>query len=366
VRLLRALIILLVVIAVILIGVLAGGSLLSLDWNHRHRAEVATLPLLDANTHQGIVRIAANGYEFRARVAGLDNTGPGVVLLHGFPETSLMWQPLIELLADQGYRVIAFDQRGYSPGARPDDVSAYAVPQLVGDVFAVAEAAGMRQFHLVGHDWGAAVGWAAVMSRPESLLSWTSLSIPHVSAFADALANDADQRKRSQYMLFFRTPLLPEAVFTFNHLAMMNDALYRDMTDAQRAEYRAVFSEPGALTAALNWYRAADGFNVAAAPKVTLPVLFIWGNHDPAVGRYAVESQRNFIAGSFEYHELNAGHWLMEEATDKVDSTVLLFLRAVDQQIAASAQTQPAAVQSEPMPVQPETPAAQPPAPESP
>jgi pimeloyl-ACP methyl ester carboxylesterase len=336
VRLLRALIILLIVIAVILIAVLAGGSLLSLDWNQRHRAETAALPLLDANTHHGIVRVAANGFEFRARVAGLDNTGPGVVLLHGFPETSLMWNPLIELLADQGYRVVAFDQRGYSPGARPDGAAAYSIPQLVEDVFAVAQATGMQQFHLVGHDWGAAVGWAAVMSRPESLLSWTSLSIPHIAAFSDALANDADQRKRSRYMLFFRTPLLPEAIFTFNHLAMMDDALYHDMTDAQRAEYHAVFSEPGALTAALNWYRSPDGFGVAVAPKVRLPVLFIWGNRDPAVGRYAVESQRNFIEGQFDYHELNAGHWVMEEATDEVDSTILQFLRAVDEKPAAN------------------------------
>jgi pimeloyl-ACP methyl ester carboxylesterase len=330
VRLIRALIILLIVVAVIMIAVLAGGSALSLDWNHRHRAETAALPLLDANTHSGLVRIAANGMEFRARVSGLDNTGPGVVLLHGFPETSVMWTPLIELLSDQGYRVVAFDQRGYSPGARPVAVDAYSIPQLVEDVFAVAQATGMQQFHLVGHDWGAAVGWAAVMAKPELLLSWTSLSIPHIAAFSDALANDADQRQRSRYMQFFRTPLLPEAVFTFNHLKLMNDAMYAQMSESQRAEYRAVFSEPGALTAALNWYRAPAGFNVAPAPKVRLPVLFIWGNHDPAVSRYAVESQRNFIEGPFDYHELNAGHWLMEEATDKVDAEILLFLRGVD------------------------------------
>ena len=164
-RLIRALIILLIVVAVIMIAVLAGGSALSLDWNHKHRAETAALPMLDAETHNGLVRIAANGMEFRARVAGLDNTGPGVVLLHGFPETSAMWIPLIELLSDQGFRVVAFDQRGYSPGARPEALDAYSIPQLVDDVFAVAQATGMQQFHLVGHDWGAAVGWAAVMAQ---------------------------------------------------------------------------------------------------------------------------------------------------------------------------------------------------------
>jgi len=332
VRLIRSLIIVLIVIVVILMAVLALGSWLSLDRQYRHTVETAALPLLDPTTLDGLVRIAANGFEFRARVAGLGNTGPGVVLLHGFPETSAMWEPLISLLADQGYRVVAFDQRGYSPGARPDGVSAYTIPQLVDDVFAVATAVGMQQFHLVGHDWGAAVGWAAAIARPEPLLSWTSLSIPHISAFSDALANDEDQRRRSRYMLFFRTPWLPEAMFTFNHLALMNDVMYRDMSVPQRAEYNAVFAEPGALTAALNWYRAPGAFAPGIVPKVQLPVLFIWGNQDPAVGRAAVDAQRSYIEGPFEFHELNAGHWLMEQQSDQVDSFILQFLRAHDPQ----------------------------------
>ena len=95
-----------------------------------------------------------------------------------------------------------------------------------------------------------------MIARPEPLLSWTSLSIPHISAFAGALANDPDQRRKSRYMLLFRTPWLPEALLTFNHLALMNNVMYRDMSVEQRAEYDAVFAEPGALTAALNWYRA--------------------------------------------------------------------------------------------------------------
>ena len=329
-KLILRLVFVLAVIVVALLAVLGGGSFLSLDRDRHHSVETAALPLLDADVHDGIVRIPANGFEFRARVAGLGNTGPGVVLLHGFPETSAMWQPLIELLADQGYRVVAFDQRGYSPGARPNDVAAYAISNLVDDVFAVAQAAGMKEFHLVGHDWGAGVGWAAVIARPQGILSWTSLSIPHLAAFGGALANDPDQRRRSRYMLLFRTPWLPEALFTFNHLAMMNDAIYREMSAAQRAEYDAVFAEPGALTAALNWYRASSLTAVDAAPKVRLPILFIWGNQDPAVSRAAVDAQPNYIDGPFEYHELNAGHWLMEEAADTVDTMILSFLRGVD------------------------------------
>ncbi len=250
-----------------------------------------------------------------------------------------MWLPLIDVLADNGYRVVAFDQRGYSPGARPDDVASYAIENLVGDVFAVADAAGFKDFHLVGHDWGAGVGWAAVTARPARLMSWTSLSIPHISAFAAALANNPDQRRKSSYMLLFRTPWLPEALFTFNNLALMNGAMYRDMSAEQRAEYGAVFSEPGALTAALNWYRAPSAFALApeATPKAKLPILFIWGNQDPAVSRAAVDAQSQYIDGAFESHELNAGHWLMEEATDHVDTLILQFLRATDANRAATA-----------------------------
>src|SRR3990172_1122388 len=109
------------------LGVIVAGSLLSLDWSRTHSARTASLPLLSDSISHGLVRIEANGLVFRARVAGLDSDGPGLILLHGYPETSAMWEPLIAAAAARGYRLIAFDQRGYSPGARPRGVEAYRI-----------------------------------------------------------------------------------------------------------------------------------------------------------------------------------------------------------------------------------------------
>ena len=156
-----------------------------------------------------IRELSANGMTFRCREAGPEGGEP-VILLHGFPETSHMWLPLMERLAGEGYRCLAPDQRGYSPGARPEGIENYRYQDVAGDVVALADAAGFDRFHLVGHDWGAGCGWVVVALTPGRLLSWTSLSTPHVGAFGRAIRNDPDQANRSQYITFFQTPGVAE------------------------------------------------------------------------------------------------------------------------------------------------------------
>ena len=245
-----------IVLLVSVIAIASIGSSLSLDRDYTHTRLTDALPLLSAELGRGnassIVRIEANGYEFRTRVAGNIRGRPTVILLHGFPVTSAMWEPIIPSLADAGYRVIAFDQRGYSPGARPQESSAYAIENLVADVIAVADAVGADKFHLVGHDWGSAVGWTTVMQHPDRLLTWTGLSIAHPAAFTEALANDPEQQASSGYFALFTMPLVPETLFTFNNLALLKSGVYAGMGASQIEEYLAVFSEPYALTAALN------------------------------------------------------------------------------------------------------------------
>ena len=141
------------------VGTLLVSSRLSLDTEYGHTRRVEMLQPLSPSTSRGLVQIRARDLSFRARVAGLGSAGPALLLLHGFPETSIMWDPLIESAESAGFRVVAFDQRGYSPLARPVGVDAYRLPELVADVFAVADAVGFERFHLVGHDWGAIVGW---------------------------------------------------------------------------------------------------------------------------------------------------------------------------------------------------------------
>jgi pimeloyl-ACP methyl ester carboxylesterase len=318
----------------VVVLVLEIGSRMSMDTDYTHTRKTGTLAKFSPHSESGLVRIATEDYEFRARVAGFDSADrPAVILLHGFPVTSAMWDPLIEPMTAAGYRVLAFDQRGYSPGARPGDVADYAVEKLVNDVIAVADAAGLEQFHLVGHDWGAVVGWATVMTYPQRVLSWSALSIAHPAAFSEALRKDPDQQSRSRYIMLFALPWLPEALFSFDDFAALK-AIWSNMPDDARAEYLAVFSEPGALTSAFNWYRAmVGGFDGAGtlATELVTPTLFIWGNHDIAAGRWAVDAQAQYMAGPYEFIELDAGHWLMEDHPRVVTEAIIQHLQAVEQ-----------------------------------
>jgi len=270
---------------------------------------------------------------FRSRGAGLDNvSGEPIILLHGFPETSIMWANLTERLASEGYRCFAPDQRGYSPNARPKGVENYIYQELASDVIALADALGFGRFHLVGHDWGSVVGWAAILLYPERIHSWTAMSVPHMDAFRSALADDVDQQQRSQYIAFFRTPGQAEKTLTANDFELLR-ALWASIPSDQVKEYITVFSQPGALTAALNWYRAnsfnlEEGYQGALFGPVWHPTLLIWGNQDIAVGRTAVVRTEQYMKGPYRLVELNAGHWLIQEASDRVHREILSHLKS--------------------------------------
>jgi pimeloyl-ACP methyl ester carboxylesterase len=318
-------------LALALLGLWIASSL-SLDRSYSHTNATAALPTFGDSTTEGLVNIDANGHTFRARISGFDNPGPkgDLLLLHGFPETSIMYEPLIEAASQAGFRVVAFDQRGYSPGSRPEGKSSYSGSQLVADAFSVADAVGFDQFHLVGHDWGAGVGWQMVFDSPARLLSYSALSIPHIAAFGAALAEDSEQQSRSAYMIFFQLPWLPEQTFALNDFAMLR-SLYHEHPTLHLDEYLAVFSEPGAMTGALNWYRAGAAGSIAPTANVTTPILFIWGNQDQAVGRTAVEGQDAYIDGPLQEIELDTGHWLMATATGEVVDAVLAHIARFNQ-----------------------------------
>ena len=270
---------------------------------------------------------------FHSRGAGLDNvSGEPVILLHGFPETSIMWADMMERLANEGYRCFAPDQRGYSPNARPSGAENYIYQELASDVVALADAIGFGRFHLVGHDWGSVVGWAVILLYPERVHSWTAMSVPHMDAFRSALADDVDQQQRSQYIAFFRTPGQAEKTLTANDFEPLR-ALWASIPSDQVEEYITVFSQPGALTAALNWYRAnsldlEQGYQGALFGPVWHPTLLIWGNQDMAIGRAAVVRTEQYMKGPYRLVELNAGHWLIQEEPDRVYGEVLGHLKS--------------------------------------
>src|SRR3954469_15289780 len=150
------------------------------------------------------MQIVVGEETFEARVAGPED-GEVVLLLHGFPQTSWSWRSQLEALGAAGYRAVAPDQRGYSPGARPTEVEAYAVDHLVGDVVGIADALGVERFHLVGHDWGAAVAWVTAAYHPERLLTLTSVATPHLTPFSRSI-REGEQQAKSAYMAQLRDP----------------------------------------------------------------------------------------------------------------------------------------------------------------
>lgn len=274
--------------------------------------------------------IAANGFTFRCRVAGAEGGTP-VILLHGFPETSHMWLPLMPVLADAGYRVLAPDQRGYSPGARPEGIENYTYSTIASDVVALADAAGFGRFHLVGHDWGAGAGWSVVANYADRVISYAALSVPHLAAFGRAIREDEDQAKRSTYITFFQEPGVAEAALSANDFAGLKNVWSASSAD-EKVEYLSVFSQPGALTGALNWYRGSRGIDPAAdATKfgdVYTPTLLIWGNQDTAIGRKGVEDAAAYMKGPYRFVEMDAGHWLIQVKTAEVTAEVLAHLNA--------------------------------------
>ena len=281
------------------------GAYASLDHDLGHSRATSALDAFDAagsaSATPALSLIEAGSMTFRARTAGFGGDRGNVILLHGFPESSAMYLPMIPELARAGYRVVAPDQRGYSPGARPADLDAYTTDKLAADVFAIADAVGFDRFHLVGHDWGAAIGWLMVFDASPRIRSWSALSIPHMGAYAAAIANDPDQRERSAYLGFLQLPWLPEALFTFNGFAMMRNGVYAEHGAEIVDEYIALFSEPGALTAAINWYRASGLATPSPAVAVTIPTAFIWGNRDPVVGDRALQTYRQPVGDRTRY-----------------------------------------------------------------
>ena len=273
-------------------------------------------------------KININKLEFDVRTGGLSNEGDAVILLHGFPETSHMYSNLIDLLSNNGYKVIAPDQRGYSQYARPDSKKEYLIDYLVEDIFLIADHFDFKKFHLVGHDWGASIGWVASSNKPERIITWTALSVPHLDAFSDALQSDNDQKKKSRYFKFFRIPFIPEFYFSLNDNKNLK-AVWNKSSDEQINEYLKVFSNRDALKGALNWYRANIGANnssIKELGEIYTTTQFIWGNKDMALGRKGAELTKDYMTGEYKFIELDAGHWLIQEDYNKVSSAILSFI----------------------------------------
>lgn len=263
-----------------------------------------------------------DGLTFDVRDEGpLD--GDPVVLLHGFPERSTSWCSVAPLLHEAGLRTIAPDQRGYSPGARPRGRSSYRMHHLVGDVAALIDAVG-GPVHLVGHDWGSAVGWAVAGCHPDRVRTWTAVSVPHPAAFARAMKVPS-QRRRSRYMALFNVPVLPE--LTARRAGGRFDQSMRraGMSEKEVARFRREIVEYGALRPALGWYRALPLTRPGATDfPVRVPTTLVWSTRDIAIARDGVDATARWVEADYELVVLEGvSHWIPTQAPEALAAAIL-------------------------------------------
>lgn len=263
-------------------------------------------------------RFCSGTLTFPVKDSGPGETGETVILLHGFPQTASSWDALTPALTQVGYRVLAPDQRGYAPGAMAKGRRAYRIPELVSDVIALIDAADLDQVHLVGHDWGAAVAWGVAAQAPERLASLTALAVPHPTAFTKALFTSS-QFRRSWYMLFFQLPWLPERLLDPRRPAGRKRFIKGLLATGQRPEQAErdadALAIPGAMTGALNWYRALP-FAGRPLGAVSVPTLYIWSRGDTALGRKGAELTANYVTGPYTFLEIDGSHWIQPDVAD--------------------------------------------------
>lgn len=283
------------------------------------------------------VTLNANGLRFHALSCGPAD-GPLVLLLHGFPELSISWKSQLTALADAGFWAVAPDQRGYGQTERRGP---YDIGTLADDVAELIRALGRDDAFIVGHDWGGAVAWAMAMRHPREVRGLVAANCPPASVLARRLLSSPSQWAKSSYMFFFQIPKLPERVLTKNHSSAIARSLVGGsyvrtaFSSRDLDEYRDAFSQPGAATAALNWYRAAIRHPLRGradpARKVKAPTLVLWGTRDRFLGEELIDPERLASVMSVgnrpeivKFPE--SGHFIQNEVPDQFNHALIEWL----------------------------------------
>lgn len=263
--------------------------------------------------------------------------GPPVVLLHGFPEFWYAWRKQLPALAAAGYRAVAPDLRGYNLSDKPAGVRAYRIEALLGDLAGLIAHLGEEKAHVVGHDWGGAFAWYAPLLCPDRLLSLALLNAPHPLAFRRELRTNTSQRKKSAYVFLFQLPFLPERRLRARNFAILEKMLLRDpVTPGSFSEedirlYKEALARPGALTAAVNYYRAALRFPPRVRGRTwpaDLKTLLLWGTRDRYLGPGLLEGLDAWVP-NLTVERLEASHWIQGDAPGRVNGLLIRFLGSI-------------------------------------
>jgi pimeloyl-ACP methyl ester carboxylesterase len=260
--------------------------------------------------------------------------GPLMVFLHGFPEFWYGWRGQIHPFAQAGYRVIVPDQRGYNLSDKPQGIAAYGIDELVADVIALMDSYDSRKAVLVGHDWGGAVAWQVALRHPERLEKFIAVNIPHPLVFARTLRHSWAQRRKSWYMSFFQIPRLPEWLLSLANWNYLTRSVVRTskkdvFSEGVLDRYREAWSQPGAITAMIHWYRAMRQIPGIRPPRrqVEVPTLIVWGARDHFLGVEMAQPSVDLCDdGRLEILE-EATHWVHHEEPERVNQLMLNFIR---------------------------------------
>jgi pimeloyl-ACP methyl ester carboxylesterase len=282
------------------------------------------------------------GVTLNVALAG-NPTNPAAILLHGFPESHRTWREIAPRLSDDFYLAMP-DQRGFAASDQPQEIEAYKTDTLVDDVFALADALGLQQFTLVGHDWGGAIAWPAALRGDPRLKRLAIINAPHPVIFQKSLIESEDQCAASQYISAFRTPAFEKTIEKMGYRAFFEKTFsshvdLAKIPEAEKQQYIADWSQPGALTAMLNWYRAAKvvvpppGVTIPlpdmllrAFPKVSVPTLVIWGMKDTALLPLQLDGLDALVEDLAIVRLPEAGHFAPWEAPDAVAAALAPFL----------------------------------------
>ena len=307
--------------------VAAGGTPEAAAETTARREPVVEAAAGTGQTDDGIAmtQVDVGGFTFDVRTAGPDD-GEVVILLHGFPQTSYEWRHQLRALGEAGFRAVAPDQRGYSPGARPSRVEDYALPLLAADVIGLADAIGAERFHVVGHDWGAAVAWAVAVAARDRVITANPVSVPHPDAFARVLADPAScQVAASAYFDLFVQPDSEDAFLANDHALLRG--IYAGIDAEAVAEYVRVLGSKPALGAALNWYRANIGdrnLQGLAVGPVEVPTMFTWSDGDTALCIDGALLTQEYVEGPYRFEVLEGvSHWIPDLAPDAMTALLV-------------------------------------------
>ncbi len=271
--------------------------------------------------------IEIGGLAFEVDTAG-EPGAPLVLLLHGFPQSAHAWRRQLPELASRGFFAVAPNQRGYSEGARPGGVSAYATELLVEDALAIASHFGCEAFHLVGHDWGGQLAWLLATHHPERVMTLSVLSRPHPQAFLHALQADEAQAARSGHHRAFQSAGAADRLLENDALRLRETLREQGVPEADLAAYLERLSTREAMDAAINWYRAAASMG-QVLPPIQRPTLYVWGDADATVGRVAALATREHVAAPYTFLELpGVGHFSTDQAPEAVNRALVGHLTA--------------------------------------